>query len=120
MPRFLVTVITLILLSGSGLAYVIFYKSPEQTYNLMLFFTLFFVFLLLVTSLPTYWYMYKKAPKLTELRILYRKSLRPAFFIASYVTILGVLRVLHAFNALNLLLLSVLTFTLIKLTKPKE
>jgi predicted cobalt transporter CbtA len=120
MPKFLITVIAVVLASAGGLAYLVFFTSPENKILLALFFILSFIFLSHLISIPTYFYLYKNAPRMTELKALYRNSYKISAFFSSFVVFIAVLRTFHAFNALNLLLLCVLYFSIYKFFGKKE
>ncbi len=120
MPKFLVTVTAITLFSFSGLLYLIFFTSPSSKTGLVAFFVLLLLFLSHLISIPVYYRLYKKAPRMSELKPLYRQAFKVAFFLSSFIVVIGILRVFHAFNALNLLLLCILYFSIYKFAGKRD
>lgn len=104
MPKFLLPVFILALVSLSGFGCVVLRMGPDQTVSVTLFLVTFFLSLTLALSL-VFFFVHRKfffkprtfdafGPLVTddELRPLFRTSLRRSFLVALLVTLLLVLR----------------------------
>ena len=104
MPRFLIPIFVLALVSLTGFGFVFLRLSPEQTSAVILFVTTFFFSVAFTLSL-IFFLVHKKfffrpqaftafGPLITddELRSLYRTSLYGAFVLALLVTVFLILR----------------------------
>lgn len=98
MPRFLLPVLVLFLTSLTGLGFVVLKLDPEQASSVVLFLLTFFLSLTSVLSLA-FFFIHKKfffKPKtFSDLRPLFRASLRKAFLIALLATLLLVIQQLR-------------------------
>ncbi len=104
MPKFLLPVFILALVSLAGLGYVVLKLDPEQTSSIILFLVTFFFSLTFALSL-VFFFVHKKLffkPRafdafgsvITEndLRLIFRTSFRNAILLAALLTILLVLQ----------------------------
>ncbi len=115
MPRFLLTVFLATAASFTGLVLFMKYTEPSGTRNLIIFFFLFWVFLTFLISIPTYAINYKFAARLSNLKNVYRNSLRFSAFLAFALVGIACLKVLNSLNPLNAFLEILLLTSLYKL-----
>ena len=103
MPKFLLSILILALISSTGFGFVVLKLDPERTLSVVLFLMTFFLSLTSILSL-VFFFIYKKfffKPKTfaalgpvvidNDLRPLFRTSLRNAFLVAIVLTALLVL-----------------------------
>ncbi|EKE00235.1 MAG: hypothetical protein ACD_22C00072G0018 [uncultured bacterium] len=108
MPAFLYTV-ALVNIALWGLwARSLFISKPDSLVNILVFLLLFFFALALTIAFPVYFYYFKKAPTLTKLRLIYRKSLKWGLFLSAGVTLLMALRAFQLFNIVTVVLFVIL------------
>lgn len=117
MPRFLITVFLATAASFTGLVLFMKYVEPSGSRNLIIFFVLFWAFLTFLISLPTYALKYKFAPRLSNLKNVYRNSLRFSAFSALVLVGIAILKVLNSLNPINAFLELLLLASLYKLLK---
>lgn len=104
MPRFLLPVFILTLISLTGFGFVVLRRSPEQTVSVVLFLVTFFLSLVFILSL-VFFCFHKKfffkpktfaalGPVIVEndLRPLFRTSFRNATLVAALATVLLILQ----------------------------
>lgn len=95
MPRFLLPIFILALVSSAGFGFVVLKLDPEQPVSVILFLVTLFLSLTFLLSL-VFFFLHKKfffKPKrFDDLRPLFRTSLRNAFLIVLLVTLLVVLQ----------------------------
>lgn len=100
MPTFMYTVIFASIMLWAFLYRFMGTVAPDGFSNIFTFLALLFLAVSLTLSMPIYFYLQAKAPTFSNLRYLYRKSLRWSMFLAlGPVFYLG----LRAFNLDNLI-----------------
>lgn len=120
MPKFLYTVIFLNIISWGTWAYRLINTKPDSTFNILIFLATFFTSLSLTLSLPIYLYFHKKAPNFTNVRFLYRKSLKWSLFFSSGILLLLTLKAFGVMNTLNAGLLIIIYITVFMHFKKKN
>lgn len=108
MPKFLYTVVTFAAITWWVLIKIVTKYPPEG--NLLILGVLLLVFLAIAStvSIPGYFFFKRKAPDFTNLRVLYRRSLKVSFVAAGCITGFLVLRAFALDTALNLTLFLIL------------
>ncbi len=104
MPRFLITVIIISIAFILGFIAVITKTAPDSTKNITLFFIFLWASLTFSLSIPIYLIKYKLAPRLANLRTLYRSAFKISVFASTSITGIGLLKVLGALTPLNTIL----------------
>lgn len=87
MPKFLYTIIILIVIFWTLLVRQMFLVNPlpegvQDVNAVLMFLLLLFLALNTTFSIPTYFILHKRAPTFSNLRFLYRKSLRWSTFLS--------------------------------------
>jgi hypothetical protein len=99
MPKFLYTIIVLSTVFWALFVRHVYYTEPDSLERVLIFLLLLFLALMSTLSLPIYFYFHAKAPTFSNLRFLYRKSIKWSTYIAlGVVFYLG----LDAFNLDNI------------------
>ena len=110
MPKFMYTVI----LSTGALWYGIFriltQHAPESTGIILLFLVLLFLAITLTLSIPLYFIFLKRAARFTELREIYRKSIKIGGYVSLGIVILLGLNILELLNLITAVLFGLLYF----------
>lgn len=118
MPKFLYTIVACALLSWGFLIRYASITRPDSPKEIIVFLLLLLLALCLTLSLGLYFYYYKKAPDFSNLKGLYRKGFRWAFFYS--VGIVGFL-FLKGFGFLNIITgVLYLVFYLLLLSKVRK
>jgi len=112
MPRFLISIIFLALLSWSAWAWIFFTTPPESYQTIALFLGTLLIALGTTISIPIFFLARRFAPPFTEERLLFRKLLRRGFWIALMVVGAGALKILGSLNWLNISLAVIFLFLL--------
>lgn len=100
MPKFLITITTLVVILWGILVYLILGTQPNNYTSIFLFLIVLFLTLSFTFSIPIYFFLRKKLPKFEYIKLLYRKGLKWGMFFS--LGIMGGL-FLKALNLLNLL-----------------
>lgn len=126
MPSFLYTIFILV----GGLWFWFYYyltnNSPVDFDNKLLIKNVIFMLVLLFLALsvtfsvPVYFYLHKKAPTFTNLRFLYRKSLKWGGFFGFGIAFLLGLRVFELDNIINVALFLFLYFLIFSQLRSKR
>ncbi len=119
MPKFMYTIFVI-----SGVAWLSFYRfithiPPDSYFRIVLFNVLLILSLTLTFSIPIYFYFHYKAPTFTNLRFLYRKSLRWSLFFAAGIVFVVVLKIFELDTPLNLILFGLFYVLLYMQLKPR-
>ena len=120
MPKFLWTVIVLTASILAALILTISKTSPENTKNIAFFLIELFLFLTLLFSFIFYIVNYKRAPKYSDLRNIYRASIKPSLFLSTFITGTAVMKVAKALTPLNFILFTIFLICMFKLTSVKR
>lgn len=94
-----------------GIYRVLTQQTPESTSIVLLFLGLLFFAIILTLSIPLYFILLKKAPRFTELREIYRKSIKISGYISLGIIILLGLNILELLNIITLALFTMLYVT---------
>ena len=119
MPRFLYTMAGLDLILWILWFRILVKIRPESPVNIIIFLSVLFAALTLLLSLPIYKRLHKKSPQFTNLRVIYRRSLKWAMFYGGAITILMALRAFKVINPVTLGLFAVLIITIFYHMKKK-
>ena len=101
MPKFIKFVVVLAVLLWVWLAFLVLKTLPNSYVSIFLFLGVLFLALSFTISLPFYFIYCKKLPNFTNLKLLYRKSLKWGMFISFGVVGLLFLKALNLINLLN-------------------
>jgi len=112
MPKFLYTIIVLALILWIWCIRVLSTVPPDSLTNILQFLISFFMALALTLSIPAYFFFYKKAPTFTNLKQLYRRSLKWSVFLAFGFTAVVGLKAFGSLTPLNLLLFVILYYAM--------
>lgn len=104
MPRFLYTVVTANIVLWWLWINRFLNTAPTSTSNKIWFIFLFVLAAGTTASLPIYFWLHKKAPTLSNLKNLYRKSFKISIYFMSGVGVLMFLKLFQLFNFINVLL----------------
>ena len=113
MPKFIYTILIIDAVVWGIVAKFMFGSKPDSAVNFSVFLILFLVALTLTFSMPIYFYLYRKSPTFTNLRFIFRKSLKYGFYIGLCVCLILVLKFLHILTVLNAVLFLVLYFSVL-------
>ncbi len=113
MPKFIYTILIIDVAVWGIIAKFIFGSKPDTIVNIIIFLSLLLVALTLTFSMPIYFYFYRKSPTFTNLRFIFRKSLKYGFYIGLCVCLILVLKFLHVLTVLNAVLFLVLYFSVL-------
>lgn len=120
MPGFIYTIIFFTIALWSGLLYIGNKIAPDTLQNIFVFLAFMYLTLGVTISLPIYFLLHRKAATYTNLRKIYRNSLKWSFFVSfGIVGTLG-LKAFDLINPLNyglFLLLYFVTYMQIKQKK---
>ncbi len=120
MPKFIYTIILSSLILWILLLRKVTFTQPNTTTSVIEFLLLLFLALTSTLSLAFYVIYYKKAPKFTNLKHIYRKSLKWAGFIGLYVAAIASLKAFKVLNIVDFLILTILFYiTYAKLKKKR-
>lgn len=90
MPKFIYTIAISTVVSWYGIYIFIKNNEPDGVITIAVFLLLLFSSLLLFLSIPFYYFFHSRAPSFSNLRYLYRKSVKWASFLSfSTVFMLG-------------------------------
>jgi hypothetical protein len=112
MPKFLYTALFLMVVFWGLWFRELHLTTPDSFLSKVPLLVLLFLSLGTTLSLPLYYLFYKQAPVLTNLKPIYRRSLRWSFFFSGGITFYFFLKVFGLLNPLNLILLLLLYFLL--------
>ncbi len=112
MPGFIYTVIAVDAALWVLWARRFFYTKPDDIRSVVIFLLFLYAALSLLFSLPVYFYKERKAPKLSNLKIIYRKSLKWALWFSFGIVGILVLKAFGLANVLNTALFAALHFVL--------
>src|SRR3989338_3580267 len=115
MPKFLLSVVFASLISFLGLFLLVKNTTPEEPKNVVVFFVLLWLFLTLLLSVPIYLVNFKRAARYSNLKQIFRSSLKISSVVSLLIVALGILKVLSALSILNFLLLLVFILLIYKL-----
>jgi hypothetical protein len=108
MPGFLYTTLVVDILCWIFVIRYMITIKPQNTGTIVPFLVLLFVALSLTFTFPIYFYFHTKAPLFTNLRAIFRRSLKwGVYFSLGIVFLLG-LKAFKLFNIFNLVLFAVL------------
>lgn len=108
MPKFIYTIILLSLLSWLELYHYISHTAPDTLYKIVFFLFILFVALALTFSLPIYLIFHVRVPSFSNLKYLYRRSLKWALFLSFGVSFSAALWIFNLANLVNLALFVIL------------
>ncbi|MBP7927792.1 hypothetical protein KAZ57_01455 [Patescibacteria group bacterium] len=95
MPKFVITILLFAAILWYGVFFSLTKTQPDSFNSIIGFLLRLFLALSLTLSLPVYFYLHKKAPTFSNLRHLYRKSIKWSMYVSfGAVFVLG----LRAFN----------------------
>lgn len=120
MPKFLYTIIVLSILFWALFGRHVYLTEPNTLDNVLIFHLLLFLALMLTLSLPIYFYFHAKAPTFSNLRFLYRKSIKWSTYLAFGVVVFMILRAFRLDNIVNIslfLIMYVLAFLQMRSTR---
>jgi len=120
MPKFLYTIIFLSTLFWVLFARNAYVTQPDSLDTILIFLLLLFLALLSTLSLPIYFYFHAKAPTFSNLRFLYRKSIKWSTYLAFGVVLYMGLRAFSLDNIVNIalfLIMYVLAFLQMRSTR---
>ena len=101
MPKFLITIITLVGILWGILVYLIFGTQPNNYTSIFLFLIILFLTLSFTFSIPVFFFLKKKFPKFEVIKLLYRKGLKWGMFFSLGITGGLFLKALNLINLLN-------------------
>lgn len=104
MPKFLYTVILLVVILWGIVYRLVNGFSPESSLIVLLFLVVLFFALALTLSIPVYVVLLKRAPRFTVLREIYRKAIRISLYISFGIILMLILRWLNLFNPITFVL----------------
>jgi hypothetical protein len=113
MPKFLYTIILLAALFWGLFIRHAYLTEPNSLDNVLIFHMLLLLALMLTLSLPIYIYFHIKAPTFSNLRFLYRKSIKWSTYLSLGVISFMILRAFRLDNIVNIslfLIMYVLAF----------
>ena len=114
MPKFLYTVLIASAVLWGALFKFMDSFEPTEAATISIFEILLTVTLTVTFSVPVFILLYKRAPIHTNLKPLYRKSLKWAGFFASGVVLAVLLKILNVLTYLNFILLVLLYFVVFR------
>lgn len=114
MPKFLYTVIIAAVIMWAVILKFMDSFEPVGVAAISVFELLLLITLTLTFSIPVFSVLYKRAPMHTNLRPLFRKSLKWAVFFASGIALAVLLKIAGVLTYLNLILLTLLYFVLFR------
>lgn len=112
MPKFLYTIILAAVLLWGLCLKILTSVKPDSFFNILLFLVPLFFALALTLSVPFYFYFFKFAPTFTNLKNLYRRSLKWSVFFALGMTIVVSLKVFAVLNVINFILFCILYYAI--------
>lgn len=92
-------------------------NSPEMFLNKIIFLTLVLAILTLVISFPTYIIKYKRALKFTDLKSIYRNSIKTSLKISIFLTVVLAMKIFGVLNFLNFGLLVILVLVIARVAR---
>ncbi len=104
MPKFLYTTVIVSLLLWLSAYKYIFYSKPSTFLSIFIFLLLIFFAVLATASIPLYFYFHYKAPTFSNLRQVYRKSLRWSAYLSFGLVFLMMLRTFKLDHIANIAL----------------
>lgn len=108
MPKFLYTIIFLSLLFWGLFVRHVYNTPPTSLDAVLIFHMLLFLALMLTLSLPIYFYFHLRAPTFSNLRFIYRKSIKWSTYIAFGAVSFLILRAFGLDNIVNLSLFAIM------------
>ncbi|HLB51318.1 hypothetical protein A3F07_00040 [candidate division WWE3 bacterium RIFCSPHIGHO2_12_FULL_38_15] len=114
MPKFLYTVIIAAVIMWAIMLKFMDTFEPNGAAAISVFELLLLITLTITFSVPVFVVLYKHAPMHTNLRPLFRKSLKWSVFFASGVALAVLLKITDVLTYLNLILLTLLYFVLFR------
>ena len=108
MPKSIFTMMVLDALIWYFWIRALFNTKYEGTADILKFLLLLFLALGLGLSVPLYFYFFKKAPDFTNLRLLYRRSIKWGFYLSFGVVFVAGLKAFEILNIINMILFAVL------------
>ncbi len=103
MPNFLYTVIALSILTWGALLKYMSIIPPETNLSKILFCLLFFVAMSLTLSVVHYIFGFKKAPKMSDLKKIYRNNIKRSLGVSVVITILVFLKIFDLLSPVTFL-----------------
>ena len=113
MPKFIYTILIFDAAIWGVIAKFMLSNKPDSVVNIAVFLLLLLVALSLTFSMPIYFYFYRKSPTFTNLRFIFRKSLKYGFYIGLCVCLILVLKFFGVLTILNAILFLVLYFSVL-------
>lgn len=104
MPKFLYTIFLLAFTLWVSWFRILLYTTPNSALNIFTFLFLFFASITITTSIIFYFFSYKKAPDFTNLRLMYRKTLKWSSLTGFIITGLMGFRAFELFTPINVAL----------------
>ena len=106
MPNFLYTVIALSILTWGALLKYMNSVPPETNLSKALFCLLFFAAASLSLSVIYYRYEFKKAPKMSDLKKLYRNTIKRSLYLSAIMTSIVFLKIFDLLSPISVLVLA--------------
>ena len=120
MPKFLYTILGFTVLLWTGVYFLGKNLAPDTITNIFVFLCYLWVVLSVTFSIPVYFYFFRQAPKYTELRNIYRRSLKwgcyASFGVVGYLC-LRAFKLVTVFNVVLFLALYIAVFVHIRTKK---
>jgi hypothetical protein len=117
MPKFLYTVLIAAVVSWGLFINQFLNTSTEGVGDVALFLVNLFISLSFTFSIILYFFFYKKAPSFTNLKFVYRKSLKWSLYFYYGILVLIFLKATTLLNIINLILFLVLYYFLFKILR---
>lgn len=112
MPKFLYTIVVASIASWIGFYSYLTSTSPDTFTDILIFLGILLFALVMTLSLPIYYILHKQAPTFSNLRFLYRKSLKWSLFFSFGLVFLMGLRAYGLDNLVNVTLFVIFYFLL--------
>lgn len=112
MHKFIYTILIICLALWGLFAYILFNVSPESFQGILVFIIVLMFAMSFTFSVPIYIFYYKRAPTFSNLRYLYRKSLKWGLFLGAGICGYLLLRILKVDTLVNVGLLVLLVVSI--------
>lgn len=120
MHKFIYTILIICLALWGLFAYILFNVSPESLQGVFIFITVLMFAMAFTFSVPIYFFYYKRAPTFSNLRYLYRKSLKWGVFFGASLCGYLLLRILKVDTLVNVGLLLLLVVSVASFLKGRR
>lgn len=104
------TIIVLALVLWGICLHVLFSVAPGSVSGKFTFLIPLFLALTATISIPMYFFFFNKAPTFTNLKLLYRRSLKWALFFSFGLSVIVGLKIFGVFTIINVILFCILYF----------